>query len=265
MWSPLVPCAKTVNNIITRFNEYGDYETERNGRRRRWGRITPEHFEFLRCHLLEVNSELYLDEMQQLLYDKFQVRYRTTLICTTLIRHKITRKKLEFHAKRRCAHEREVFRAVIITAGVQAHHILFIDETRCDPPSEKRRYGRGTRGARVAREAEFTRAARGFSALGVMSVNGGMVACSITNVNGALNILPASPSLERIIYQFVCSSVGVTAAQFIDDVANVLVPLLNPFPMINSVVVLDNAIIHHHPAVRAMIEATGALLFFLPA
>ena len=181
--------------------------------------------------------------MQELLFNQFQVRYRTTLICTTLMRHKITRKKLEFHAKRRCAHERAEFRAAIIAAGVEANHVLYIDETRSDPWMERRRYGRGVRGARVAREAEFTRAARGYSALGVMNVNNGMVACSITNANGTCAQLLSSPD-DRARNN---DLLGVTAAQFIEDISHVLIPLLNPFPMPNSVVVLDNAVIHHHP------------------
>ena len=84
----------------------------------------------------------------------------------------------------------------------------------------------------------MTRATRGYSALAGMSIDG-IMGYSITNAS------------------------GVNAPKFIDMLGQAILPLLNPFPGPRSVVVMDNAIIHHNPWVRAMIEATGAILVFL--
>jgi transposase len=43
------------------------------------------------------------------------------------------------------------------------------------------------------------------------------------------------------------------------------VPLLRPFPEPCSVVVIDNAAIHHDPRVEAAIHSVGALVKYLPA
>ena len=43
-------------------------------------------------------------------------------------------------------------------------------------------------------------------------------------------------------------------------VEQVLVPTLTP----GDIVVMDNLAVHHHPAIRAAIEACGAYLYYLP-
>lgn len=59
---------------------------------------------------------------------------------------------------------------------------------------------------------------------------------------------------------------SVDGAKFVQFLRDDLVPILEPFNGINhnSVVVMDNAAIHHIPEVRDIIEDTGALLIYLP-
>lgn len=54
--------------------------------------------------------------------------------------------------------------------------------------------------------------------------------------------------------------------RFISFVRNVLVPHLMPYNTINpkSIVIMDDASIHHIDEVADIIEAVGAKLFFLP-
>jgi transposase len=63
---------------------------------------------------------------------------------------------------------------------------------------------------------------------------------------------------------------GMTAPWMLDGPMNVnafrayveqvLVPTLTP----GDIVVMDNLAVHHHPAIRATIEASGAHLYYLP-
>ena len=57
---------------------------------------------------------------------------------------------------------------------------------------------------------------------------------------------------------------GVNALQFLFVLAEVILPLMSPFPGPNSVLVLDNAPVHHSRYVRPMCEAYGVRLVYLP-
>lgn len=59
---------------------------------------------------------------------------------------------------------------------------------------------------------------------------------------------------------------NVNAAKFLQFIQRCLLPILLPFDGDNprSVVVLDNAAIHHIEAVTELISSTGALVRFLP-
>ncbi len=81
-------------------------------------------------------------------------------------------------------------------------------------------------------------------------------------------------SCERINAIGVVSSAGVEDVHlhegnvngdvFEDFVRTSLLPMLMPFNGINSVVILDNASLHHMESVTAMINVVGALVRFLP-
>lgn len=118
--------------------------------------------------------------------------------------------------------------------------LVFIDETRKDPLTERRLYGRGVRGLRTAVEVAYSRATRGYSALGVLTVDG-TIDCAIR------------------------SSSGVSSEQCVQDFYECAIPHLQPYPAPRSVVVLDNAIAHHHPRIAEAVHRVGALIFFLPA
>ncbi|XP_068689993.1 uncharacterized protein [Montipora foliosa] len=59
---------------------------------------------------------------------------------------------------------------------------------------------------------------------------------------------------------------SVNGDEFIQFLQDDLVPILQPFDGMNliSIVVMDNADIHHVLRVRDIIEGTGALLIYLP-
>ena len=55
-----------------------------------------------------------------------------------------------------------------------------------------------------------------------------------------------------------------TRAKFHDAFARRVVPHLNPWPLPNSIVIMDNAKIHMYEKLESAIHQTGALLLFLP-
>ncbi|XP_068726498.1 uncharacterized protein [Montipora capricornis] len=59
---------------------------------------------------------------------------------------------------------------------------------------------------------------------------------------------------------------SVNGDKFIQFLQDDLVPMLQPFDgmNLNSIVVTDNAAIHHVPWVSDILEGTGALLIYLP-
>jgi len=55
-----------------------------------------------------------------------------------------------------------------------------------------------------------------------------------------------------------------TRSSFHEVFKSKILPLLNPWPLPRSIVVMDNANIHMFKELQDMIHETGALLFFMP-
>ena len=84
-------------------------------------------------------------------------------------------------------------------------------------------------------------------------------------VRGQRVLAIAAMSTEGILDCYTVTG-SVNGSQFSDFVQQALLPQLLPFNGVNarSVVILDNASIHHVDGVVDLIESTGALVFFLP-
>ena len=100
--------------------------------------------------------------------------------------------------------------------------------------------GRAPRFLRALARHHFTRGSRGYSALGVFSIDG-MIDHAITRAT------------------------GVDADRFVDDFFYHVMPHLQAYPLPRSVLVLDNAAIHLDRRIDAMVRAKGAILMPLPA
>jgi hypothetical protein len=174
--------------------------------------------------------------MQELLWARSGRAYPISTLCVTLQRHNYTTRVLRQIMIRRDAAEEATFIAAF--SRFPADYFIFIDETRKDPRGLHRRCGRGIRGTRTTVRSEWGRS-RSFSALGVLSLDG-MIDCGITGVK------------------------GVNAELFLVMLAVHVLPHLEHYPGRNSIVVMDNASMHHDPRVRRMIKTVGAELVFLP-
>lgn len=182
-----------VKDILRRFRDYGDLSTPCGGRRARKGKLPVAHSDFLITYLNETDSTLYLDEMAELLKRRFGRTYSPQLVCATLIRRGITRKKLSIINSRRCPFERGLFMTTINM--FRADQLVCIDETRKDPRTLRRRYGRAARGARASFTCPFSRGESGYSALGIMTING-MIDCAMSQSAG----VDATTFLEHVFY-----------------------------------------------------------------
>ena len=78
-----------------------------------------------------------------------------------------------------------------------------------------------------------------------------------------MNAIAAMSTSGIIDCHCVKGSVDGTEMYFIQ---HILLPHLQPFNGINphSVVIMDNALIHHVHGVAQLIQSTGALLYYLP-
>ena len=198
------------------------------------------HLTWIKNYLLDVDPTLYLDEIREKLMVQFshhenQGRYPLSVICVTLIKAGITRKKLSKVSLRRNQYVRHVFREVFFHEDPS--RFIFIDESQKDPFTLYRDHGRGPIGERVERQVEFTRATRGYSVLAFMTLDG-IIGHTITHAS------------------------GVTAEKFTYDITHVLLPLLRS----DSIVIMDNASIHHSAAIKNLIEThcQGCQVVYLP-
>ena len=233
------PSRATVYRVRRRYLQFSDVRTPANGRRpRRKGVIPPSVLEELIDHLVTVDSTLYLDEMTERIFQQTGAIYTPDNIGRALRRNGLVRKVLSKIAARRCPFERASYHYYM--GDYRTHHVVCIDETRKDPRTLYRTHGRTYRFLRALAKHDFTRASRGYSALGVLTVDG-MIDHAITRAN------------------------GVVADRFVNDFWYHVLPHLNAWPGPRSVVVLDNASIHLDPRILAMVRSVGAVIVPLPA
>ena len=152
---------------------------------------------------LQRDPTLYLFELQKLILAAYAVNYSLACISQTLRRAKLTSKQarsclyafsrlllllservpfaqLQRMALQRDSAERGLWLQMI--RQYSAECFVVIDETRKDPISLRRRRGRARRGQRAFARVSMQRT-RGFSALGVLTVDG-MIDCAITQSSG---------------------------------------------------------------------------------
>ena len=225
----------TIRRIVKIWRETGDVATPREGTRRRQGSMLPQHWQELRT-ALHYSPDLFLDEMKTVLWLAFEVRYSIGVILATMKRHGYTRRVLKQLAERRDAEEERTF--IDVYSSLPGEYFVFVDETRKDPRGLHRKFGYGLVGTRTSVTSSFQRSSS-YSATGVLSLQG-MIGYHIT------------------------AAKGVSALQFMFVLAEVILPLMGPFPGPNSVLVLDNAPVHHSRYVRPMCEAYGVRLVYPP-
>jgi len=180
---------------------------------------------------------LYLREVQQELFDVTGSWYDCSTICRTAKRLGLSRQKMKLTAIQRS----EVKRAEYISEiqEFKPEMLVFIDETGSDRRNSIRKYGYGLRGLTPI-SYRLCLGGKRISAIGVLTTRG----------------IEDSYIVEG----------NVNADIFLRFIERSLLPVLLPFDGDNprSVVIFDNATIHHVESVISLISAAGALVRFLP-
>ena len=158
-------------------------------------------------------------------------------ICHFLHNSGFSRQRMRIVATQRDDSLRAMFASEV--SIYNADMFIFLDETGTDRRNVLRRYAYSWRGMPAVSHRLLVRGQR-LSSLAIMSTSG-VLDCHI--VEGTVD--------GDIFYEFV---------------QNNLLPHMMPFDGVNpnSVLVLDNASIHHVDGIMSMVESVGALVLFLP-
>ena len=116
--------------------------------------------------------------------------------------------------------------------------MIFLDETSKDGRDAYRRYAWSKRNTKAVVKLPFSRGKR-------------------------LSILAALSHAGFISWE--TTSGTFTRTSFHDAFMKIVIPKLNPWPLPNSIIIMDNAKIHQYLELENIIHQTGARLIFLPS
>lgn len=186
--------------------------------------------------LLDQQPWLYQDEIRDFLWDAWDRDIRRQTVSQILKGLEITRKKLKVEAAQRNQELRTDWQNRL--QGFEACQIVCVDESGSDGRTGDRMEGWASKGARAKVSRWLANRTR-------------------------VSVLPAY-SIEGYIasttFEGTC-----TGDIFADFMLDQLLPICNPYPLSRSVVILDNASVHHaSKAVKRAFRRKGVLLRFLP-
>ena len=182
----------------------------------------------------------FLEEIQEALQQDFPNLQNVSIptICRALRQDlKLTRKKLQKRARESRPEEIRAFRENMNELYLFQEQVVFIDETSKDGRASLRAYAWSAVNTPAIVKMPFSRGIR-VSALAGFSHKG--------------------------FFSWEFTRGTFTRQSFHEAFVNEILPHLQPYPMPNSLVVIDNARIHMYSEFREAIESRGAFLIFLP-
>lgn len=228
----------TVSRTVARFNETGNVEKKKYPANSGTMRLT-DIDKLIILELVVEKPGIYLKEIRAKLIEETGTDTTCSTLCRFLHESGFTRQKMIISAKQRCDVKRAEFLLDISIYKAIPEALVFVDETGADRRDSMRKFAYSMRGEPAVASKLLVRGQR-VSAIVAMSLSG--------------------------IIDFHTSTTTVNADKFRHFVDDALTPYLQPFNGINpnSVVILDNASIHHSENVVDTIQQTGALVQFLP-
>jgi transposase len=179
--------------------------------------------------------DAYLDEMAEFLYDEFDVKVSLVTVWRALAEARWSRKMASKAARERNETLRRVFQARI--QAYRSDQVICLDESACNERTGDRKYGWSPVNNPVQLEYSAKRSER-WSLLPALTEDG---------------------YLAHTIFQG-----AITAERLYEFVEQQVLPHMNPYPLPRSVLVLDNASIHHSAEFKELCREAGVRLEYLP-
>lgn len=235
----------TFYRTLRLWRETGDVVTHRHGdpRRGRFRLLHHDDIQYL-LRLIQHRPDWFLDELLNLLQHNRFISVHYTTIHRELQRAGMSYKKLKVIAKERNEPLRNDYMRSM--AQYTPEQLGFLDETSKNDKTIARRNGRGKKGTRAQMKQVFVRGRR-LSAEGLLTING-IVASTV--VEGSMK---RAGFLEFLENQVVCRSLFL----LIRRAEGTQLPLCSPFPGPLSILVMDNARIHHGEDIVELVEQFG--------
>jgi len=233
----LGPKPRSISRWYEAFKKTGSIEGKaRKKRRSRW---SSDVLEYVKEFVL-ANPTFFLEELQEGLKENFPSlkNISVSTICRALKHDLRMSRKILTKAARECVPE-EVFIYKLKLDAIYSYpeQVIFIDETSKDGRHAFRRYAWSHIGDKGVVELPFARGKR-ISVMAAMNFSG---FCGWKSTEGTF-----------------------TRMKFHKAFCEIVIPKLNPWPLPNSIVIMDNAKIHMYKELDEAVAQTGAFLIFLP-
>ena len=229
-------CERTVRRYLKRFQLTGEVQAIQ---ARHGPKLLLGEFEQLTLLRLIFNKPgIYLKEVQSKLIHVYGTSISLSTICRTLKVMGCSRQAMHRVASQRSDNLRAKFMAHV--SMYDPAMLVWLDESGCDKRNTVRKHGYSIRGIPLCDQRLFVRGTR-YSAIPIVSTAG--------------------------IHDVYLAEGNVNGHKFLRFVKESLLPVLHPFNGVNphSVVIMDNASIHHVEEVSDLIEGqAGAKLCYLP-
>jgi transposase len=223
---------------VYRYRKTGDVVIVEKAKHKRY-RYDTSVLAFLHSKIDE-NPCFYLYELQELLQKEFPRLTNTSLstICRA-INHDLglPRKRLQAKAIERSILDRLEYWQRLSLFYTDSSQLVFIDETSKDARDCRRYFGRAARGEIASAYLPGGRGTR-YSVLAFLDETG--------------------------FIDWGCITGTFTREVFHKVIMERLIPVLNPYPYPRSIVILDNASIHHYPEFYIAVRSQGACVINLP-
>jgi len=187
--------------------------------------------------LLDERPWFYLDEIQEFLLEAFDINVCLLIISSALRRIRVTRKRLKAVTAQRNAQLRNHWQEQI--QYFSAEQIVCVDESGSDNRTGDRTFGWSDSGAKAIVHRWLAHRTR-VSVLPAYTINGYITAQTFYGT--------------------------CTGEIFEEFIINRVLPLCNPYPGPRSVIIMDNASIHHsfHESIQEACRRRGVWIRFLP-
>ena len=231
------PKERTIRRWYARFRTTGSVDDRPVTRRTsRWPAHVVEDVE----RYVASHPTFYIEELQEYLRVQFPelTNISNATICRALnFDMKLTRKKLTKAAREAMPHEIKYFKDKLEPIYSYPEQLIFLDETSKDGRDAFRRFARSKRGTKAVVKLPFSRGKR-------------------------VSVLAALDCSGFVAWK--CVEGTYTRRVFQNAFSEKIIPLLNPWPLPRSIVIMDNAKIHCYKELEKSIHQVGARLIYLP-